>query len=188
MRSALVTTLLSIAPLLVGGASVAQSPTPLGCDSRCLSALSRLAPGMRVDIWSDNVRVQGRFTGLVTSQREVPRLVVRADDASGDTASRVIPADHLQSLNVRLSNAPLFAAYGAAGGVALGIEGALLDAIIGFFKALAESDRPVTTGGRVATIIALGTAGGALAGAMVGSASRRWEQRFARPADPGPPR
>ena len=183
MRSVLVTTLLSMMAFLAADAAVAQSTTPLGCDGRCLSALSRLTPGMPVDIWSDNVRVRGTFTGILASPREGPKLILRPDDPSGDTASRVIAADHLQSLNVGVSNAPLFAAYGAAGGATIGVAAAMLDAVIGFFRALTEPNRPASTGRRVAAIIALGTGTGALAGAMIGSASHRWEQRFARPAN-----
>lgn len=183
MRFRLLTTLLATMALLAAGAAVAQSPTPLGCDGRCLSALSRLSPGMPVDIWSDNVRVRGTFTGILTNPREGPRLIVRSDDPSGDTASTVIAADHVQSLNVGISNAPLFAVYGAAGGATIGVAAGMLDALVGFFRALTEPDRPASTGGRLAAFIALGAGTGALAGAMIGSASHRWEQWFARPAN-----
>jgi hypothetical protein len=143
---------------------------------------------MRVDIWSDNVRVRGRFTSLVTSPGETPRLVIMSNDSSIGPASRVILADHLQSLNVAVSNVPEFALYGAAGGASVGVAVAMLDAVLGFFRALGGSDRPITTGWRAAGFVALGAGTGALTGAMVGSVSRRWDQWFARPASSDAPR
>ena len=91
-----------------------------------------------------------------------------------------MPADQLQSLNVGVSNAPRYALYGTGIGAMFGLGVAGAAWAIDVYTFALHPDDGLFDGKQVVGSVALGAVTGAVGGAVLGSLSRRWEQRFAR--------
>ena len=145
-----------------------------------MAALARLTAGDPVDVWASNRRVQGRFVRLGTDSSARPALLIQV--LRGKAAVHTVPADGLQSLTVRVPNVRRYALYGAGFGASVGAAVTLIDVGMRFVEfAWLDPNRNMINQRRAAAALALGTAGGTIAGAIVGTRVPRWEQRFARP-------
>jgi hypothetical protein len=145
-----------------------------------MAALTQLTAGDPVDVWASNQRVQGRFVRLGTDSSSRPALLIQVN--RGDSAVQTVPADGLQSLEVRVPNVRRYALYGAAFGASVGAAVTLIDVSMRFVTfAWLDPNRNMIDQRRAAAALALGTFGGTIAGAIIGTRVPRWEQRFARP-------
>jgi hypothetical protein len=156
-----------------------QDTTSLACDARSTAALPRLTAGDPVDVWASNQRVQGRSIRLGTDSSARPALLIQV--SRGDSTLRTVPADGLQSLEVRVPNVRRDALYGAGFGASVGAAVTLFDVGMRFVKfAWLDPNRNMIDQRRAAAALALGMFGGSIAGAVLGTRIPRWEQRFAR--------
>ena len=158
-----------------------QGSTDLGCDSACLGALRRLEPGARVQLWANNELIRGRYVGLVTDSAAATTLLIRSSDDSASMPNRVVVATQLQSISEAVSNAPRYALFGTAVGTELGLAVVGIDVAIAVVKYIGKRRGTVYDERRAIVAVSVGAAAGSIGGAVIGSMSRRWEQRFARP-------
>lgn len=141
-------------------------PASLAAQATLDSVAARITPGQLVRLRSqDGQRVEGRFAGYTPATHTLQLAV-------GDTSISVTIID---SLWVRGNAANTGAIVGA---FVVGVPSAVFWGTVCSYG----SDGPgCDEWGTVAALTAAGAGVGALLGAAIGSASRRWRLRYARP-------